>query len=56
MDPEQLVVRGWEQARKRIGQYVDAGLSKFVVRPATPVASWRGFLDQFVEELQVLEN
>jgi probable F420-dependent oxidoreductase len=56
LDPELLVVRGWEQARQRVRQYVDAGLSKFVVRPATPVASWRGFLDQFVEELQVLEN
>lgn len=55
-DPERIVARGWGEARARIGEYVDAGLTKFVVRPATPVSSWRGFLDQFDQELRPLET
>src|SRR5919201_2267762 len=35
-DPDTLVARGWDGARRMIGQYVEAGLSKFVVRPASP--------------------
>ena len=31
--------------------FVAAGLTKFVVRPAAPVASWRGLVEQFVAEL-----
>ncbi|WP_181782511.1 TIGR03854 family LLM class F420-dependent oxidoreductase [Pseudonocardia pini] len=54
--PEKIVARGWAEARERIGEYVDAGLTKFVVRPATPVPHWRGFLDQFDEELRPLET
>ena len=33
-DPATLVAAGWDGARRMIGQYVEAGLSKFVVRPA----------------------
>ena len=35
-DPATLVPVGWDGARRLIGQYVEAGLSKFVVRPAGP--------------------
>ena len=35
-DPASLVAAGWDGARRMIGQYVEAGLSKFVVRPAGP--------------------
>jgi probable F420-dependent oxidoreductase len=34
-DPASLVPAGWDAARRMIGEYVDAGLSKFVIRPAT---------------------
>jgi probable F420-dependent oxidoreductase len=54
--PSLLVALGWAQARQRVGEYVDAGLTKFVVRPATPVPNWRGFLDQFDQELRTLET
>ena len=37
-DPATLVAAGWDGARRMIGQYVEAGLSKFVVRPASPRA------------------
>jgi len=54
--PERIVARGWAEARARVGEYVEAGLTKFVVRPATPIADWRGFLDQFDQELRSLET
>lgn len=50
-DPETLVARGWAGARELVARFVDAGLTKFVVRPAVPVGSRREFLDQFVHEL-----
>ncbi|NMI01035.1 TIGR03854 family LLM class F420-dependent oxidoreductase [Pseudonocardia acidicola] len=56
VDPELLVPRGWAAARDQINRFVDVGLSKFVVRPAVPVPSWRGFLDHFTAELKGLEN
>src|SRR6516165_6533043 len=36
-DPRALVAYGWADARRRISAYVGAGLSKFVVRQASPV-------------------
>ena len=54
-DPATLVASGWEGARRMIGQYVEAGLSKFVVRPAEP-GPFGPFLDGFVRELIPLQN
>jgi probable F420-dependent oxidoreductase len=56
LDPRQLVPRGWEQARTLVRRFVDAGLTKFVVRPAVPITSWPAFLDQFESELRALET
>ena len=42
-------------ARRMIGQYVEAGLSKFVVRPAGP-GPFGSFADGFVRELMPLQN
>ena len=56
VDPDRLVAHGWAEARQRIGELVGVGLTKFVIRPATPVASWRGFLDQFDQEIRPLET
>lgn len=56
IDPERLVCRGWAAARSELCRFVDAGLTKFVVRPATPVTSRRDFLDQFSSELRPLET
>ena len=39
-----------------IGQYVEAGLSKFVVRPATQPEPFGSFVDGFVRELMPLQN
>ena len=55
-DPELLVAAGWDGARRMIEQYVEAGLSKFVVRPATRPEPFGSFLDGFVRELMPLQS
>jgi probable F420-dependent oxidoreductase len=67
-DPASLVPVGWAAARRMIGAYVDAGLSKFVIRPAaaspgpagSPGPRGNGGLDRFLEgfarELMPLQN
>ncbi|MET0233294.1 MAG: TIGR03854 family LLM class F420-dependent oxidoreductase [Kibdelosporangium sp.] len=54
-DPADLIADGWSSARDLIGRYVDAGLTKFVVRPASPVPSIRAFLDDFAAQVKPLE-
>ncbi len=55
-DPASLVATSWPEARRMIGEYVDAGLSKFVIRPADPRDSFRGFLERFVAEMLPLQT
>ncbi len=59
-DPATLVAAGWDGARRMIGQYVEAGLSKFVVRPATlprfGAPSFHPFVEGFARELVPLQN
>jgi len=51
-----LVAAGWDGARRMIEQYVEAGLSKFVVRPATRPEPFGSFAEGFVRELMPLQN
>lgn len=55
-DPAELVALGWDDARRKIEAYADAGISKFVVRPAasTPLAG--DFLDHLVSDLMPLQT
>jgi len=55
LDPSELVAADWSALHRQIDQYIDAGLTKFVIRPAggTEIA---GFLDTFVTELLPREN
>jgi probable F420-dependent oxidoreductase len=55
-DPDLLVAAGWDGARRMIEQYVEAGLSKFVVRPAAQPEAFGSFVDGFVRELTPLQN
>jgi probable F420-dependent oxidoreductase len=55
-DPETVVAPGWDGARRMIEQYVEAGLSKFVIRPASQPESFGWFVDSFVRELMPLQN
>ena len=54
-DPATLVAAGWDGARRMIGEYVEAGLSKFVVRPVS-AGPFGSFIDGFVRELMPLQN
>ena len=55
-DPAALVADGWAGARALISAHVEAGLSKFVIRPATPPASFAEFIDGFARELMPLQT
>jgi probable F420-dependent oxidoreductase len=59
VDPATLAPADWAQARGMIEAYVDAGLSKFVVRPAVPAATGAGvqqFIAEFAAEMLPMEN
>ena len=59
VDPATLAPRNWAAAREMIGGYVEAGLSKFVVRPALPQAAAGGieeFIAEFAAEMLPLQN
>ena len=55
-DPAALVPTSWEAARQMLEQYVAAGISKFVVRPAAPPPSLGEFLSDFNRELMPLQT
>ncbi|MBO0836627.1 MAG: TIGR03854 family LLM class F420-dependent oxidoreductase [Actinobacteria bacterium] len=58
VDPATLLPSSWADVRSRIEAYIDVGLSKFVVRPATPTFADgpERFIDEFAAELLPLEN
>ena len=56
MDPAALVAEGWAGARDMISAFTDAGLSKFVVRPALPPESFEDFIEGFTRELMPLQT
>jgi probable F420-dependent oxidoreductase len=56
IDPALLVADGWAGARSLITAFIDAGLSKFVVRPATPADSFEDFVAGFTRELMPLQK
>jgi probable F420-dependent oxidoreductase len=55
-DPAALVANGWAGARDRIAAFVDAGVSKFVVRPAVPPESFGEWVAAFTQELIPLQT
>jgi probable F420-dependent oxidoreductase len=55
-DPASLVAVSWPDARRMIGEYVDAGLTKFVIRSADPRNAFGAFLDQFAAEMMPLQT
>lgn len=56
VDPASLVADGWAGAKEMISAFVEAGLSKFVVRPAAPATSVGGFIEEFAAELMPLQT
>jgi probable F420-dependent oxidoreductase len=55
-DPAALIADGWTGARDMISALTDAGLSKFVVRPAVPPKSLGDFIAEFAGELMPLQT
>ncbi|GAA1700270.1 TIGR03854 family LLM class F420-dependent oxidoreductase [Fodinicola feengrottensis] len=56
VDPADLIPRGWSQMRTLISRYVDAGLTKFVVRPVDAGLTFESFVEDFVTHLQPLQG
>jgi probable F420-dependent oxidoreductase len=55
LDPDELIAAGWDQLHRQLDAYLEAGLTKFVIRPAGS-APVDGFLDRFVSELVGRQN
>jgi probable F420-dependent oxidoreductase len=55
-DPASLVAASWPDARRMIEEYVAAGLSKFVIRPAVAQQTAGEFIGQFASELLPLQT
>lgn len=55
VDPSELIADGWPQLHRQLDAYVDAGLTKFVIRPAGRFVMAE-FIDQFVAELIPRQN
>lgn len=55
-DPADLVPVGADRLRRLVGELVEAGLSKFVVRPVAPVEDWEGELAWLAETVLDLQT
>jgi len=55
-DPRPLVPVGWDAAAQLVKQFVDVGVTKFVLRPATPPESWRAWVGEFADHARPLQN
>ncbi|GAB3725958.1 TIGR03854 family LLM class F420-dependent oxidoreductase [Amycolatopsis oliviviridis] len=54
-DPSRLIAGSWRAARDLVAEYIDAGLSKFVLYPAGPEPIER-FVENFAEHAVPLQN
>ena len=55
-DPAALVAANWGDARQLIEAYVAAGISKFVIRPASTPAPLGQFIEHFAREMLPLQT
>ncbi len=55
LDPGELIAAGWDQLHRQLDGYLEAGLTKFVIRP-TGRGPLDGFIDRFVAELVGRQN
>ena len=55
-DPASIVATGWADARRKIEMFIEAGLSKFVIRPAVPSQSAGAFAEGLARELMPLQT
>lgn len=50
-DAEGLVPIGWDALRQRVGEWLDAGFSKFLLRPIVPPENWSAELEALADEV-----
>src|ERR1700761_8892289 len=55
VDPADLIATSWDRLHRQLDAYVDAGLTKFVIRPAGE-KPLEDFIDRFVTELVGRQN
>jgi probable F420-dependent oxidoreductase len=55
LDPNAVIAADWDQLHRQLDAYLDAGLTKFVIRPAGR-APLEAFIDRFVDELSGRQN
>ena len=55
LDPGELIAVGWDRLHRQLDAYLEAGLTKFVIRPVG-TAPLDGFIDRFVAELVGRQN
>jgi probable F420-dependent oxidoreductase len=55
VDPAELVAAGWDQLHRQLDGYLEAGLTKFVIRQ-TGTAPVDEFIDRFVAEMSGRQN
>jgi probable F420-dependent oxidoreductase len=55
IDPAELIADSWSRLHQRIDAYLEAGLTKFVIRPAAQ-APIEDFIERFVTELVPRQN
>jgi probable F420-dependent oxidoreductase len=55
LHPGEVVADGWDRLHRQLDAYLDAGLTKFVIRPVGR-APLDGFIDRFVSELLGRQN
>lgn len=53
-DPRPLVPVGWDAAKRLVERFVDIGVTKFVLRPATPPPSWPAWVNEFADNVSDL--
>ena len=56
VDPATLIPKGLDGARRRLEEFIEAGFSKFVVRPGGPPSSWPAALEAMAGALLPLQN
>ena len=56
IDPEVLIPKGLDGARRRLEEFIEVGFSKFVVRPGGPPSSWPAALEAMAEALLPLQS
>jgi len=55
VDPASLLAGSWDHLHRLLDGYLEAGLTKFVVRPAGQIP-FEAFVERFAKELHPLEN